>query len=803
MAIKSYLSDLWRVLDQLATWTWRDAAKTEGFGNATISRECAAVESQSRRYDAHHGISKNLAETLYQEDMVRYQVVYRERLVSILPSYIERLAEALDIDEANGLPVHCDSCPPGTDFQGCKTREVCSSCVSSPLEVWRLPQLMVGSRGFHRAETLNIVWGEFETVFSGISDFVTVAKNRYNGGVLEEKVNHMHSRYGPFCMPESKPLPRSGGAVEVEDTCAVKCTEANAWTTSHKLHVLKVLQGNLAAWLHSSNAFAQGTCVVCATIIFNCFANAAYWSQGHLLATTAARELATHTSAKAGAAATCATAASSSESIIPPPSCWITHSRPQSAKDYVMPIIKRVGRLRKGQESTIFDSVHVSFERGRLFSPSKTETDWAKTAFRKIWPLRPTRDGMRHVRITSDGTEIQVDPAKIVSHMKKRGATQNVAWLGAPMPITQALGKHKNVSTARMYQERTNVDLNSVRQILNAPPGLAPNSRVFSNLDVAHMVLASEHRTNAVVLQQSAQMSKMVFNFAKAAVTACFAASQGMQHSASLAQQIAARQSVEESGISEAAAYAVGQVAASAAQMQQLSESINNSLAEACAEQQRVADSHSGIMARVGTRTNPGTGGLNQHQQQATHGSSSAAIQAPEAAPWDLPDDVADGDHIDRDDHNDNGRDQQLSHGPSEQQPQPQLQPRARYLPPDGIIFTSNSTQPPPQQCYCGVPQSRMPLFTCLQPQQLHSAPPPSTQQQYAPSQQQQQQQGQLAPHISTSTRPPPQQLYSALYSAPPPSAQHNILSQQQQKQQGQLAPHINTSSRPPPQQLY
>eukprot|EP00965_Chrysotila_dentata_P201093 6180378-Pleurochrysis_carterae.AAC.2 len=55
MAIKSHLSDLWRVVHQVARWTWSDAERTCGFGNATQSQECMAVKSQSRRYDAHHG----------------------------------------------------------------------------------------------------------------------------------------------------------------------------------------------------------------------------------------------------------------------------------------------------------------------------------------------------------------------------------------------------------------------------------------------------------------------------------------------------------------------------------------------------------------------------------------------------------------------------------------------------------------------------------------------------------------------------------------------------------------------------
>eukprot|EP00965_Chrysotila_dentata_P197751 6178383-Pleurochrysis_carterae.AAC.1 len=77
----------------------------------------------------------------------------------------------------------------------------------------------------------------------------------------------------------------------------------------------------------------------------------------------------------------------------------------------------------------------------------------------------------------ADGQEALVDPARIVSHIKKRGASQIVAWSGAPMPITQALAKHKNKSAAMIYQERENVELNQFRQLLNAPPGLMPGSR--------------------------------------------------------------------------------------------------------------------------------------------------------------------------------------------------------------------------------------------------------------------------------------------------------------------------------------
>eukprot|EP00965_Chrysotila_dentata_P232346 6198919-Pleurochrysis_carterae.AAC.1 len=56
MVFKSQLSDLWRVVDKKAKWTWSDADHTRGFGNATISDECTLVKQQSRRYDAHHGV---------------------------------------------------------------------------------------------------------------------------------------------------------------------------------------------------------------------------------------------------------------------------------------------------------------------------------------------------------------------------------------------------------------------------------------------------------------------------------------------------------------------------------------------------------------------------------------------------------------------------------------------------------------------------------------------------------------------------------------------------------------------------
>eukprot|EP00965_Chrysotila_dentata_P251280 6209960-Pleurochrysis_carterae.AAC.1 len=374
MAIKSYLSDLWRQLDQLATWTWKDAEKTEGFGNATLSRECAAVKHQSRRYDAHHGIAKDLGEALQQEDMVRLQVVIRTRLVEdILPTYMTRLEKALQSDEEEEIAGGA------LDLQSCHTQTVLQELSAAVLQSLAIDfDWQVGSRGFHRSETLNLLHEEFKVGFNGITDFVKAGKNRYEGRRPEEAVHHLHSGYGPFCVHGAKPVPHDKGAMQaskihrahclllllaaghgvptfsvstkigratavMSDDChSLACSVLTiliiiATLRSTCTQVLQDLKYNLEGWLAHEKAHLQGTCVVCATVIFNLFANAGYWSQGHLLARHAA-----------------AGSANSTDGVVPPPQHWLTRSRPQTG--YFLPILKRQGRLKAKQKPSIWDA---------------------------------------------------------------------------------------------------------------------------------------------------------------------------------------------------------------------------------------------------------------------------------------------------------------------------------------------------------------------------------------------------------------------------------------------------------------
>ena len=73
------------------------------------------------------------------------------------------------------------------------------------MDIWTLYEgaaatlLQLGSRGFHRAETVNLEWNELRLVFFGTEDSQTTGKGRYNGAVIKEKVTHTHSTYGPLC----------------------------------------------------------------------------------------------------------------------------------------------------------------------------------------------------------------------------------------------------------------------------------------------------------------------------------------------------------------------------------------------------------------------------------------------------------------------------------------------------------------------------------------------------------------------------------------------------------------------------
>ena len=48
--VRHMLSDLWRTFGARAKWTWTDAEKTVGFGNATLSEESVLLVTKVKRY---------------------------------------------------------------------------------------------------------------------------------------------------------------------------------------------------------------------------------------------------------------------------------------------------------------------------------------------------------------------------------------------------------------------------------------------------------------------------------------------------------------------------------------------------------------------------------------------------------------------------------------------------------------------------------------------------------------------------------------------------------------------------------
>eukprot|EP00965_Chrysotila_dentata_P243059 6205208-Pleurochrysis_carterae.AAC.1 len=138
----------------------------------------------------------------------------------------------------------------------------------------------------------------------------------------------------------------------------------------------------------------------------------------------------------------------------------------------------------------------------------------------------------------ADGQEVYVDPARIVSHMKKRGATHNVAWSGVPLPIIKKFCKHDNKSATMMYMEQETVELAQFRQLLNAPPGLLPSQRAFSNVDIMQQLHLMEQRISTRVLQQASDNTKASVMVAQAATAAITSAALFAQQSGQVAMQL-------------------------------------------------------------------------------------------------------------------------------------------------------------------------------------------------------------------------------------------------------------------------
>ena len=50
-----------------------------------------------------------------------------------------------------------------------------------------------GVKGFHRAELLNLTWGELSLCFNAVDDMQFTGKRRYNGPVISELVRAIQS----------------------------------------------------------------------------------------------------------------------------------------------------------------------------------------------------------------------------------------------------------------------------------------------------------------------------------------------------------------------------------------------------------------------------------------------------------------------------------------------------------------------------------------------------------------------------------------------------------------------------------
>lgn len=48
--VRHMLSDLWRTFGARGKWTWTDAERTEGYGNATLSEESELLVTKVKRY---------------------------------------------------------------------------------------------------------------------------------------------------------------------------------------------------------------------------------------------------------------------------------------------------------------------------------------------------------------------------------------------------------------------------------------------------------------------------------------------------------------------------------------------------------------------------------------------------------------------------------------------------------------------------------------------------------------------------------------------------------------------------------
>ena len=141
----------------------------------------------------------------------------------------------------------------------------------------------------------------------------------------------------------------------------------------------------------------------------------------------------------------------------------------------------------------------------------QVETEWARLGMQSCWETRSHPALGKYVVRKMPGGEQHVPLRTIRSHFKKRGATQQLAWSGAPGSVIQKCALHNNISTKMLYMQQEAVDLQPARQLLNAPPHLLHAGRSFSLLDVMAEVKRGNQETALLLRKIESDQQKRLF----------------------------------------------------------------------------------------------------------------------------------------------------------------------------------------------------------------------------------------------------------------------------------------------------
>ena len=139
-----------------------------------------------------------------------------------------------------------------------------------------------------------------------------------------------------------------------------------------------------------------------------------------------------------------------------------------------------------GLHSVFDENVKCNFDRQRLKDSAALETKYIRLMMVATYgkPLDDATQGKVIVRKLPNVGESHIPLLKLTSHTKKRSACDQTAHSGVLWASLLMLQKAENRQTALLYQERESMELTPVRQLLNAPPGLLPQGRVVSMLDL-------------------------------------------------------------------------------------------------------------------------------------------------------------------------------------------------------------------------------------------------------------------------------------------------------------------------------